>query len=263
MADDPTTTGEKQPEPTQTGGTLDTEGIARALRHFPGGAVTERSPFTFNWECELVYKVADRELTIELEIKDRHGQIEMRTEVFKAPLSTFGSPTELNMFLADVKRNYFDTLREQLAREATSLLVDACRALCHMLGFGVEDRARIIKDHTDETARALEVLLAALPEKQRGESGWAKVALRSAVWVATVRLIQRGVTGRALTLDAVNDELRTLYPTQTPQSGEALRKQLDERGLSWRTLKAEAERLALTPVPPPPSSSENGGEPVR
>jgi hypothetical protein len=245
MADDPTTTGAMQPGD-----------MANVFRALPGATVTERWPFEFKWLCDLTFSVADNALTITLEIDK--GPNATRHELPPVALSYFGTPDNLNNFLTDLKRNFFGGLRSSLTHEATLHLLDVRAALCSLMELEGADRASIIARHTAATAERLTHALARLPERQKS-GAWTKIALKNAVQTAALKLLHRGVKGRKLTLDAVNAELRAEYGDQAPQSGEALRKQLEERELSWRALKSEIQRYVQSFLDEL-ATSENGGK---
>lgn len=267
MEDDPTTTGPQAANFTIDGEPMTGPEIARRLRALTGANVEEVSPYVLNLRCDLVFKVAGGELCIALEIKGRDSEtVEARDDLAPIPLHVFGDVNTLNAFLEDMKRNFGSAMRGRLSHEAALLMRDTARALAVMHGVMNGDSESIIKAHTDSTAEGLRIVLANIPQK-RHAGGWSKVALRNAVVVAAYRLLRRGVRGRALTLDAVRDELAAEHGQQAPASGEALRKQLEERGLNWRPLKAAAERHAEAeagsraepPLESPEPDNQTGG----
>jgi hypothetical protein len=224
--------------------------VVKALRGVPNAVSTEHSTFSFEWKCDLIFTVKDNALTITLEIGEGEGKASTVTK--PRPLQYFGTPNNLNAFLVDLKRNYFATLRDTLQHEAVLHLHDVLTALRFMMGLEAGGAAEIIKQHTKDAEVRLRKMLEQLPDHHRG-GAWTKIALKTAVQTATLRLLQRGVKGRDLNLDAVNKDLRAAYGSDAPQSGEALRKQLDERGLSWRQLKTEVQRFEANAT-----SGENG-----
>jgi len=258
MTDDPTTTG---PEDSTGRRKLSPLEFAEHLRGLPGGSVTEHSPFEINLSCDLIFTVANNALTISLEMKGG-GEPDNKATSHAFPLGIFGGPENLNSFLAELKRNYFRALRPMIVSEAVRYLEDVRAGVAALMELENTPRAAIIKRHTDATAAQLEKeLLAPLPE--RTKSGvWTKIALRHAVMNSALRLYARRVRGRALDLDAINDELRRMHGEMAPQSGEALRKQLADRGLRWRQLKAEVEGYARLHFEAEDSPPENGGKSI-
>lgn len=258
MADDPTTTG---PE-------FNPAKLAEGLRTLMGAHVTEHSPFRCELKGDLVFTVADGRLTITLDVEGGGEQGEPVKATMDFPLERFGATEMLNAFLRGVKRNFLNSLRDALTAETFLHAADVTNAMLGLMEIEDIDRPEIIRRHVEDTAKRLEVNLRELPERPKGAT-WSKIALRNAVANVAGQLALRGVTGRALTLEAVNKELRVAFPEAAPQNGEALRKQLDERGLSWRQIKtaaqkyarykkAEAERRGISPLTPAGPDPENG-----
>ena len=244
-------------DPLVVTGQLSPEQLTRVLRGMPGGNVTEETHFDFAWHAKLISVVAEGRVTIRLEIKGKDEDAEItHYELAPMPLAYFGSPQSLNTFLDDLKRNYTATLRAVLAHEAGLLLRDIQLALCYLSGLEPGGRADVIRLHTEAAGDRLRELLSNLPE-HRPPGPWTAYTLALAVRRAVVQLYQRGVRGRALNLDAVNAELRAIYNLDAPASGEALRKQLAERDLNWRQLKAESLEIARIVF----SAPETGGSP--
>jgi hypothetical protein len=227
--------------------------VTNVLRALPGVSSKERLHFEFKWRCDLIFAVADNALTITLEIGEGDN---VETEVMQpVPLQYFGTPENLNAFLTELKRNFLAGLRPTLTHEAVLFLYDVRAFLFSIMELDGSNRDDAIKRHTDATSARLTQLFARLPERQRS-TVWTKIALKNAVQTAALCLLERGINGRALNLDAVNTELLAQYGNQAPQSGEALRKQLDERKLSWRQLKTEVQRYAQLRSEDGMSSSE-------
>jgi hypothetical protein len=246
MTDDPTTTGDEVIEFVRA---------ARHIRTVPGGKVVERTTFALDFKCDLIFTVADEALTISFETV-------VNSQPYKVSfpplaLNTFETSADLNIYLDSIKQNFLTLLQPRLAQEAVSTLQVLMLGIYGMMNPGAVDRARIIEGYTEQGIEHLNTMLAQLPERQKPGT-WSKIGLRNAVADAAFRLIQRGVKGRALTLDATYEEMREQFKEHTPASGEALRKQLEDRGLNWRVIKAEVERYAEaeaeSPLPPPVSS---------
>lgn len=261
MVDDPTTTGPEEFKPAE---------LAEALRGLMGAKVTEHWPFTLTLQCDVVFIVEEGQLEIRLDIAAGPEGGEGSSQNMRLPLSMFVAPPLLNAFLRGLRHNFTDTLRDSLAQEAMLHLRDVTGAMLTLMEVQDVSREDIIRDHLEVTTQRLRVNLAALPERPRG-GAWTKIGLRDVVARAAARLCLQGITGRALNLDAVNAELRAEYGNQAPQSGEALRKQLADRGLSWRQIKmaaesycrhmkAEAERQGVSPVSPAESPPETGDD---
>lgn len=246
----------------------------RKLRGLPGGVVTEITKIPIQLRSELTFTVANNELRIQLKVKEKEGDADAVVwDARPAPLSAFGMGGELNAFLEDVKRNLAKALRPWLSNEIALLTADIVAACALLRGVTREDPEAIIRNHTRAAVESLNKMLEGVPKHTGG--GWSKVALHQAVYLAAFRLAFHGYKPRALTLDAVNDELRTTFRDDAPASGEALRKQLAERGLNWSEIKASATRAARSAVehakraeaearqrPPfsgPEGESENGG----
>ncbi len=170
-------------------------------------------------------------------------------------MTYFGNPAVLHNFLQDLKRNYFKALRPAVEDEAFLLINDVRSALCGMLGLEGIDRADLIKWHQEKTAQRLETLLDKVPTPKPA-GGWTKFQLENVVRGVAFNLYRRGSRGRALNLQAVNAELRTQFGDAAPASGEALRKQLDDRKLQWRDIKREVTRFAESVT----ALRENGAE---
>lgn len=234
MADDLTTTGATRID--------DPRAAAYYMRMLPGANVIEHTPFTLDFKCDLIFTVSNNALIISLQMgkPDESG---FRMDFPPRSLNDFEKPEDLNTYLDAVKTNFKTLLRPRMTQEAFSTLQVLILGLYFILNHGAGDRERIIKGYTEQATTLLESMLAALPAKLKPGT-WSKVALRHAVDSAAFRLIRRGVKGRALTLDVVCEEMRTEHGEQTPASGEALRKQLEERGLNWRAIKGAAQRTA-------------------
>lgn len=230
MADGPSTTGDVQ-----------VQELMRALYALSGGQLEERSPFDLSFTGALTFAVAEGRLSIALEINTADG-LDKR-HLASVPVTYFGNPTVWSTFLQRLKRNYFKALRPALEDEAFLLINDVRGALCGMLGLEGIDRADLIKWHQEKTAQRLETLLENMPTPKPA-GAWTKFQLENIVRGVALNLYRRGTRGRALNLQAVNAELRAEFGDAAPASGEALRKQLDDRKLQWRDIKREVTRFA-------------------
>ena len=281
MADDPTTTG-PNPNEREGGETAevvelpDTTGrkstyklgdrevsqreFMQTMRALPGANVTEWATFDLPINGKISFTIKGGLLTVSIELDATTNTAPFALELPPAPLQEYGDPETLNNYLAAVKRNFIQVVGGQLQREAARTLQAVCIGTYVLINPGSGDRETIIEDYTKDMALHLSALLAKLPPTRK-PGGWSKIALRNAVMAAALRLALRGVKGRALTLEAVRDEMWPQFGELTPASGEALRKQMDERKLNWRALKRlvtnYAADVARGQAPGP--ESENGG----
>jgi hypothetical protein len=215
--------------------------VARLLSALPGGHVEERNPFDLNFRGALTFAVAEGRLSIALEINTADGS--HKRELASVPLTYFGNPAVLSTFLQDLKENYFKVLRPAIEDEAFLLVNDVRGALCGMLGLDSLGRADLIRRHQEQTAQRLETLLEKMPTPKPA-GAWTKFQLENIVRGVALNLYRAGKRGRALNLQAVNAQLRAEFGDAAPASGEALRKQLDDRKLQWRDIKKEITRAA-------------------
>jgi hypothetical protein len=195
----------------------------------------ERSPFTITLSGDVIFEVHDGALTISLEVDQNKESSERVTGSRTVPLSYFPSPNILINFLQDVKRNFFELMRDNLIDETFLHLSDVSGFAASIRELDAISKQQIIEQHVEKTRDRLTKLLAPIPDSQ-GRSFWTKHKLDVAVRVAAFFLIKEQ---KKLTLDAVTAEMRKNYGDNTPASGEALRKQLDLFKIDWMKLKAE------------------------
>ncbi len=234
------------PEDSEKGGER-TNGEQQAVAQPPGplmlrfasnlqGHAREVSPFTITIKGALVFEVngGERALNLSLEIEDAPGSPFTNTQ----PLSNFPSSVALVNFLAEIKRNFFELMRQNLTAEIVLNMEDVSGFVAHMMGFGRENKREIVKNHVDKTESRISHLLSPMPDNPR-RVAWTKYALEYETRFA-LHLLTSG--GRKTTLDTVADVLRERHPAVAPASGEALRKQLERFGLSWRKIKTDTKR---------------------
>jgi hypothetical protein len=230
MAEDPPKAGDVQ-----------LQDVAQMLPAGEDGNVEKPSLFDLSFTGALTFSVAEGRLSIALEINTTNGP-DTRREA-SVPVAYFGNSAVLGAFLQDFKRNYFKVLRPALEDEAFLLINDVRGALCGMRGLEGIDRAALIKWHQEKTAQRLEAFLEGMPTPKPA-GAWTKFQLDNIVRGVALNLYRAGKRGRALNLQAVNAQLRAEFGDAAPASGEALRKQLDNRKLQWRDIKKEITRAA-------------------
>lgn len=204
-----------------------------------GGVIREQSPFDFSFKGDLTFEVngPKRTVTITLEVKGRESE-EPQPFVTELPFQVFPTPEHIFTFLRDLKRNYFETLRDTLTQEAVLQLQDVTRFLGATMELTPESKEDIAKDHVESTRERVLTHLGSLPDKPK-HSRWTKHTLTHAVTAAAAEV---GRANGKLTLQTVRDEMAKVHGDDTPASGEALRKQLEEFGVSWTKLKGELRR---------------------
>ncbi len=218
------------------------EGESNVTRSFTPGTVREVSPFSVTLKGDLIFEAKDieRELTITLDLEKAPNSSERMAFYVTQPLDYFTSTNHLVQFLQTLKSNFLETLRATLEHEIVLQLEDVTRFSARTMGVGTDSKTKILDNHIAATRARLEEQLAELPNKPH-HSKWAKHTLERAVRIAAMVVYSKG---DHLTLQAVRDDLFTLYGEDMPASGEALRKQLEEFNLSWRKIKAETKRMA-------------------
>ncbi len=205
----------------------------------PFGVMREESPFTITLKGNLVFEFGGAERTVKtiLEIEDAIGSPFSSDAM---PFSYFASPQLLGTFLAALKGNFFELMKQSLSEQLALDLALASGFVAHALELDTNGKEEIIEHHVQKTRERLKQLLSPLPDKAR-RAVWTRPKLEQAARAAALNVY---TSGDKLTLEAVADEIRKHYGANAPASGEALRKQLERFQIDWMKIKTDTKRFA-------------------
>jgi hypothetical protein len=207
------------------------------------GNIREESPFTITLKGNLIFDVSGiaRTVTVTMELEPKADEAERTSFSVTQPFNYFPSANHIFLFLKNLKRNFFETVRDAMADEARLQLRDVSRFLTARFEFAPDSKEQITKDHLEATRERIVRFLVELPEKPR-HAKWTKYTLERAVRIAA--LAAYTTDPKKFTLQDVRDEMFKSYREDTPASGDALRKALEEFDVSWSRIKSETRSVA-------------------